>query len=106
MNPSALATFASRAAVVGEAIWPATVTIAGEDYPAECPRPAREKVGLEPGYEEVLDARVVRIRKTELATPPALNSYLTMDETEWQIRAISGENLTTATWTLSLEKKK
>lgn len=80
--------------------------IGNVNYAAECPRPAREKVGLEPGYEEVLDTRVVRIRKTLLAQPPALNSFVTMDGKRWQIRSIGGENAANASWVFSIERKK
>lgn len=98
--------FSQRAAAVGEGLWPATVRIGSADYAAECPRPAKEKVGLKPGYEEVEDSRVVRVRKALLATAPAMNSFVTMDGAQWQIRAVGGENANDAQWVLSLEKKR
>ena len=106
MNSTALNSFASRAAQVGEALWPATVTIASVEYAAECPRPPKEKASLAEGYGEIPDTRVVRIRKTLLATAPALNTFLTMDSLQWQIRTLGGENLSSPVWVLGLERKK
>jgi hypothetical protein len=106
MNPRALSKFANRAAKVGEALWPATVIIGGIEYPAECPRRVREKVGLVPGYEEVQDQDVVRIRKENMPTAPAMHSLVKFDGTMWKIRAIGGETPTNPVWSLTLERKK
>ena len=106
MNASALNRFSTRAAETGEALWPATVIIDTISYAAECPRPRDEKRALQPGYEELPDTRTVRIRKTLLAAAPALNSYLTMDDKQWQIRTIGGEGPSSPVWVLGLEPKK
>lgn len=106
MNASSLQKFSDRAAQAGESLWPAVVRIGSIDYAAECPRPPKEKVGLEPGYEEAIDVRVVRIRKTILAAPPTMNSFVTMDGKKWQVRSIGGENAANAVWVLHLERKK
>lgn len=106
MNAASLNKFSLRAAETGEALWPATVTIASVEYAAECPRPPKEKAALAEGYGEIPDTRVVRIRKTLLATAPALNSFLTMDGLQWQIRTLGGENLSSPVWVLGLERKK
>lgn len=106
MNASSLQKFSERAAQVGESLWPVTVRINGTDYPGECPRPPREKAGLDVGFGEQNDARVVRIRKTVLANPPALHSFVTMDNRKWQVRSIGGENSVNAAWSLHLEAKK
>jgi hypothetical protein len=105
MNAARLRAFSERTAQVGEALWPATVTIAAVDYAGERVTPAGRGQFM-PGYESDTTECVIRIRKTLLATAPARDSFLTVSGTDWQIREIGGDNACDACWVLKCEKKK
>jgi len=103
MDAADLLAFDELAAATAEAIWEATVTIAGTDYTATIPeQPSRALLGMG-GAEEEADL-VVWIRKCELETAPARDSALTYDARIYQIRSISG-GAADACWTLRCEPK-
>jgi hypothetical protein len=101
MDAEDLQAFGEDAALVGEALWPATVTIDGVDYPAEVPEPrARVLAGM---GGDVLEAElVVRIRKSVLPDRPAKEKIIRYDGKRWAIREPTG-NACDAVWTLRCE---
>lgn len=87
MDGASVRAFGNRAALVGESLWPATVTIAGTDYAAEVPSP-REGYIVGEGREELDSELVVKIRKAVLATEPATDQPLTYGGKEWWINKV------------------
>lgn len=103
MNAAALLAFDQRAAAVGEALWPATVTISGTDYACSIIRP-RQAMQLGDYAEEPEPVTLtVRIRKELLATAPALHLILTWEGQRWKIKSIAGQESTEATWRIACQ---
>jgi len=87
MNGSAVRAFGNRAAAVGESLWPATVKVAGGDYPAEVPSP-REGYVVGDGRQELDSELVVKIRKAEMPAEPETDQPLEYDGTVWWIISV------------------
>lgn len=101
MDAADLLAFDQLAAATAEAIWEATVTIAGADYAATIPeQPSRAVLGMG-GAAEAAEL-VVWIRRDELAVAPARDSFLIHSAREYQIRSISA-GAADACWTLRCE---
>jgi len=103
MNAAALLAFDQRSAAVGEALWPAVVTLSGTDYPCAVIRP-RQAVQLGDYAEEPEPVTLtVRIRKEILPTAPALHLILIWQGERWKIRSIGGHETTEATWSIACQ---
>jgi len=101
MDAADLLAFDELAADAGQALWPATVTIAGTDYAATVPeQPPRATLGMGGTTEE--EDLVLWILKADLATAPARDSFLTFATRSYHIRSISGGD-GDACWTLRCE---
>jgi hypothetical protein len=105
MNAASLRAFGERAAIVGEALWPATVRVLGVDYACAA---VKQKVRgvLEAGYESETVEQVVRVRKTILATEPVRDSFVIYGAKSWQVREVGGKGDADAEWVLLLERTK
>ena len=103
MNAAQLLAFDKRAAAVGEALWPCTVTLAGTDYPAHAPAPRVTRLEDQGGVEIVADLHV-RIRKAVLETAPAIEQELTAHERTWWVREVRA-NDADACWVIRCEAK-
>jgi hypothetical protein len=98
MNAAALLAFAEKSAATGEALWLASVSIAGAAAIDAAITDPRGVPSLIPGGEIDQGELTVRIRKTLLPEAPALQSKLQWKRPEeadyrekiWQIQEVTG----------------
>ena len=103
MNAAALLAFDQRSAAVGEALWPAVITISGTDYACAVIRP-RQAVLLGDYAEEPEPVTLtVRLRKDLLAAAPALHLILIWQGERWKIKSVAGQESTEAVWRIACQ---
>jgi hypothetical protein len=103
MNARQLLAFDQRSARVGEALWPCTITLAGEEYPANAPPPRVLGTEGQGGVDFAADL-MIRLRKEVLPDPPAIEQEVRAHDRVWFIRDVRSAE-TDAVWVLRCELK-
>ena len=110
MNAAAIRSFAEKSAAAGEALWLASVSIAGADAIDASITDPRGMASLVPGGEIDQGELMVRIRKTLLPDRPALHLKLQWKRPEeatyrvkvWQIEEVTSHDCD-AVWLLKCQ---
>lgn len=93
--------YLETAAIRLESLFPATLTVDGTDYAATCAG-VMQSEDVEPGGFDLSGSWNVRVRKSLLATAPAIGDEVDLDGTTLRVLRVNDREFDIA-WTLELE---
>lgn len=103
MKASSLRAFSELSAAAGSSLWGTTVTIGGSGIAATLIPPDESATLSDYAEEPGFIPLIVRIRKADLATAPARDTYLTWNSRRWKVRSVQPDRPTEAEHVLTCE---